>query len=94
MGLTVLLAHLVLARGDHPLLRRLPRPAALPLATCVLLASYPVFTGVFLGQVSLLVTVLALLDALDRVPRRCRGWPRGWRPPSSSPRWSSCPTSG
>jgi alpha-1,2-mannosyltransferase len=73
VGLTVLLAHLVLTRGDAPLLHRLPRPAALPLTSCVLLASYPVFSGVFLGQVSLLVTVLALVDALDLVPRRFQG---------------------
>ncbi|MBP2418695.1 glycosyltransferase family 87 protein [Microlunatus capsulatus] len=73
VGLTVLLAHLVLLRGDHPVLRRPPPAAALPLSACVLLASYPVFSGVFLGQVSLLVTVLALLDALDVVPRRLQG---------------------
>jgi alpha-1,2-mannosyltransferase len=73
VGLTVLLAHLVLTRGDAPLLRRLPGPAALPVVSCVLLASYPVFSGTFLGQVSLLVTVLALVDALDLVPRRLQG---------------------
>ncbi|GAA1433295.1 hypothetical protein GCM10009616_24950 [Microlunatus lacustris] len=73
VGLAVLLAHLVLTRGDHLLLRRIPRPAALPVVSCVLLASYPVFSGTFLGQVSLLVTVLALADALDLVPRRFQG---------------------
>ena len=77
VGLTVLLAHLVLVRGDHPVLRRVPPAAALPLTSCVLLASYPVFSGVFLGQVSLLVTVLALLDALDVVPRRWQGLATG-----------------
>lgn len=73
VGLSVLLAHAVLTRGDHPVLRRLPPAAALPVVSCVLLASYPVFSGTFLGQVSLLVTVLALVDALDLVPRRFQG---------------------
>ena len=77
VGLTVLLAHLVLVRGDHRVLRRVPSTAALPLTSCVLLASYPVFSGVFLGQASLLVTVLALLDALDVVPRRLQGLATG-----------------
>ena len=70
VGLSVLLAHAVLVRGDHPVLQRLPPAAALPVTSCVLLASYPVFSGIFLGQLSLLVTVLTLVDALDRVPRR------------------------
>jgi len=73
VGLAVLLARAVLVRGDHPVLRRLPRAAALPVVSCVLLLSYPVFSGTFLGQVSLLVTVLALVDALDLVPRRLQG---------------------
>lgn len=70
---TVLLAVVVLRRASTPLLTRLPRPVALPLLACLLALSYPVFTGVFLGQVSLLVTLLVLLDALDAVPRRWQG---------------------
>ena len=73
VGLTVLLAHLVLARGDAPVLRRLPYRVTWPVTSCVLLVSYPVFSGTFLGQVSLLVTVLALVDALDLAPRRLQG---------------------
>lgn len=69
----VVLAALVLARSSHPLLTRTPRPVALPLLSCLLALSYPVFTGLFLGQVSLLVTLLVLLDALDVVPPRWRG---------------------
>ena len=70
---TVLLAVVVLRRASSPLLTRLPRRLALPLLACLLALSYPVFTGVFLGQVSLLVTLLVLLDALDVVPRRWQG---------------------
>jgi alpha-1,2-mannosyltransferase len=77
VGLAVLLARAVLARGDHPLLRRLPRDAALPVTSCALLGSYPVTSGTFLGQVSLLVTVLALVDALDLVPPRLQGLATG-----------------
>lgn len=69
----MVLAAVVLARTSHPLLRRAPRPLALPLLACLLTLSYPVFTGLFLGQVSLLLTLLVLLDALDVVPRRWQG---------------------
>lgn len=69
----VALAAVVLRRATAPLLTRLPRPLALPVLACLLVVSYPVFTGVFLGQVSLLVTLLVLLDALDVVPPRWQG---------------------
>lgn len=70
---TVLLAVVVPGRATTPLLTRVPRPLAVPLLACLLALSYPVLTGVFLGQVSLLVTLLVLLDALDVVPRRWQG---------------------
>ena len=73
----VILAGMILARSDHPALNWVPRAAALPALTCLLLVSQPVFWGLFLGQVSLLITVLALLDALDLTPKRLRGIPAG-----------------
>lgn len=69
----VVLAWAVVVRADQPLLRRAPRRVAVPVLACLLLVAQPVFTGLFLGQVSLLVTLLALLDALDLTPPRLRG---------------------
>ena len=73
LGEVVVLAAVVLARTSHPLFRRTPPPLALPLLSCLLALSYPVFTGLFLGQVSLLVTLLVFLDVLGVVPARWRG---------------------
>jgi alpha-1,2-mannosyltransferase len=73
----VILAWMILVRSAHPVLKRVPRAAALPALTCLLLVSQPVFWGLFLGQVSLLITVLAVLDALDLTPKRLRGIPTG-----------------
>ena len=73
----VALAWLVVARTSVPFVRRLPRPFAVGALSCLLMLSHPVFTGIFLGQVSLLVSLLALLDVLDVTPRRWRGVPLG-----------------
>jgi alpha-1,2-mannosyltransferase len=73
----VLLAAVVVARGNHPLLRRAGAGVTVPVVACLLLLSQPVFTGLFLGQVSLLVVVLVLLDALEVTPARLRGVPTG-----------------
>jgi alpha-1,2-mannosyltransferase len=67
------LAWAIAARASMPVIARAPRILAVPVLTCVLLAIQPVFTGIFLGQVSLLITLLALLDALDLVPRPLQG---------------------
>jgi alpha-1,2-mannosyltransferase len=71
------LAWMLAVRASHPVVTRASRALAVPALACVLLVSTPVFTGLFLGQVSLLITVLALLDALDLTPRRLRGIPLG-----------------
>lgn len=71
------LAGLVAARSPVPLLARSPRVLTVPVLAVLLLLSYPVFSGLFLGQVSVLITLLALLDALDLMPRRLRGVPTG-----------------
>lgn len=67
------LAWAVTRRAPLPALVRVPRGARVPLVAGVLMLTYPVFSGLFLGQVSLLVTLLALLDAVDLTPRWCRG---------------------
>ena len=67
------LAWAVARRTPLPVLDRVPYGARVPLVAGVLMLSYPVFSGIFLGQVSLLVTLLALLDAVDLTPRWCRG---------------------
>jgi len=71
------LAWAIAARSPLPVIARAPRMVAVPVLTCVLLATMPIFTGIFLGQVSLLITLLALLDALDLVPRPLQGIPTG-----------------
>lgn len=72
-GQVLLLARVVVRRSPLPVLGRLPRGAAVPAVALVLTLSYPVLSGLYLGQVSLLVTLLALLDAVDLVPRRFQG---------------------
>ena len=71
------LAWMVALRASHPALARVPRRVAVPALACLLMVSTPVFTGLVLGQASLLITVLALLDVLDLTPRRLRGIPLG-----------------
>jgi alpha-1,2-mannosyltransferase len=74
------LAWMLVVRASHPILTRASRASravAVPALACLLLVSTPVFTGLFLGQISLLITALALLDALDLTPRRLRGVPLG-----------------
>lgn len=72
-GAVATLAWSVAVRSPVPLLARSPRVLTVPVLAVLLLLSYPVFSGLFLGQVSLLVIVLALLDALDLTPGRLRG---------------------
>lgn len=69
----VVLAWVVVRRTPLPLPARLPRASAVPAVAILLILSYPVLSGLYLGQVSLLVTLLALLDAADVVPRRLQG---------------------
>lgn len=69
----VVLAWVVVRRSPLPALAALPRGCRVPLVAGVLMLTYPVFSGLFLGQVSLLVTLLALLDLVDLTPRWCRG---------------------
>ena len=71
------LAWLVAARSPVPLVARQPRRLAVPVLGVLLHLSYPVFSGLFLGQISLLITLLALLDATDVTPRGLRGVPTG-----------------
>ena len=69
----VLLAIVVGRSASTPVVRRLPRQLGTPVLAGLLLLSYPVFTGLFLGQISLLITELMLVDALDLLPRPVRG---------------------
>ncbi|GAA3578068.1 hypothetical protein GCM10022197_39260 [Microlunatus spumicola] len=69
----VVLAWVVVRRSRLPALARLAPGVRVPLVATVLLLTYPVFSGIFLGQVSLLVTLLALVDAVDLAPRRFAG---------------------
>jgi alpha-1,2-mannosyltransferase len=71
--LVVFLAIVVGRSASAPVVRRLPRQLGTPVLAGLLLLSYPVFTGLFLGQISLLITVLMLVDALDLLPRPVRG---------------------
>jgi alpha-1,2-mannosyltransferase len=69
----LVLAGVVVARSGQPAIRALGHVSAVPLVACLLAMSQPVYWGLFLGQVSLLVTLLAVGDALDLLPRRLQG---------------------
>lgn len=72
-----LLAWVVASQMPRPAFISVRRRVLVPCLTALLMLTQPVFTGLFLGQVSLLITLLVLLDALDLTPRRLQGIPTG-----------------